>query len=191
MQDALMHTKDALHISERAYVHLGFADSKFMRLFPLEIGKPIMVAVHLQNSGRLPATRVVVNYGISRSTKPGESTTLQPGSWHHITSCDPAKDDLTKHPDWVESIIPGNATETRYLFVPSDKLSRVDINAIKNLGSQIGVIGFIEYCDGFARVRCMSFCASYKDDARKDFVPCLRGVIDYCPVGFGPPEPHQ
>ena len=117
------------------------------------------------------------------------NTTLQPGQWHHITSCDPAKDDLTKHPDWVESIIPGNAIETRYLFVPTDKLSRVDIAAIKKLGSQIGVLGFVEYCDGFARVHCMSFCASYKDDARHDFVPCLRGVMDYCPIGFGPPEP--
>jgi hypothetical protein len=188
MQDSLRHTKDSLRISERAYVNFGFVDGKFMRLFPLEVGKPIMVAVHLQNSGRLPATRVVVNYGISRPLKPGANQTLQPSSYHHVRRCDPSKDDLSKHPDWVESIIPANAVETRYLFVPNDKLSSADITTIKNLGSEIAVIGFVQYCDGFDRVQCMSFCASYKDDARKDFVPCLRGIVDYCPVGFGPPE---
>ncbi len=188
MQDSLNHTKEALRITERAYVNFGFEDRKFMRLFPLEVGKPIMVAVHLQNSGRLPATRVVVNYRISRPIKPGVNQALQSPSLHHITSCDPANDDLSKHPDWVESIIPANATETRYLFGPNNKLSSADIDTIKNLGSEIAVVGFVEYCDGFDRVHCMSFCASYKDDARKDFVPCLRGIVDYCPAGFGPPE---
>ena len=188
MQESLKHTKEALRTTERAYVSFGFADGKFMRLFPLEVGKPIMVAVHLQNSGRVPATRVVVNYGISRPIKPGTNQTLQPPSFHHVTSCDPRKDDLSKHPDWIESIIPANAAETRYLLVPSDSLSTVDIDTIKNLGSEIVVMGFVEYCDGFDKVQCMSFCASYKNDARKDFVPCLRGIVDYCPVGFGPPE---
>jgi hypothetical protein len=171
MQESLKHTKEALRITERAYVSFRFADGKFMRLFPLEVGKPIMVAVHLQNSGRVPATRVVVNYGISRPIKPGMNQTLQSPSFHHVTSCDPRNDDLSKHPDWVESIIPANAAETRYLFVPSDRLSNADIDTIKNLGSEIVVIGFVEYCDGFDKVRCMSFCAGYKNDARKDFVP--------------------
>ncbi len=188
MQEALKHTKEALRITERAYVNFGFADGKFMRLFPLEVGKPIMVSVHLQNSGRLPATRVVVNYGISRPIKPGMNQTLQPPSYHHVTNCDPRKDDESKHPDWIESIIPANAAETRYLFVPNDKLSSADIGTIKNLGFEIAVMGFVQYCDGFDRVQCMSFCASYKDDARRDFVPCLRGILDYCPAGFGPQE---
>src|SRR5882724_4321688 len=188
MQESLKHTKDALRITERAYVNFGFADGKFMRLLPLEVNKPIVVAVHLQNSGRLPATRVVINYGISRPIKPGMTETLQPSPFHHGSSCDPRKDVLSKHPDWVESIIPANAVETRYLFVPTHKLSSADIDTIKKLGSEIAVVGFVEYCDGFDRVQCMSFCASYKDDARKDFVPRLRGITDYCPLGFGPPE---
>jgi hypothetical protein len=188
MRDSLKHTREALRISERAYVNFGFADGKFMRLFPLEVGKPIMVAVQLQNSGRVPATRVVVNYGISRPIKPGMNESLQSSPYHHVTSCDPRKDDLSKHPDWIESIIPANAVETRYLFVPNDKLSPADIDTIKSLNSEIAVIGFVQYCDGFDKVQCMSFCASYKDDVRKDFVPCLRGITDYCPLGFEPPE---
>src|SRR6266852_5684563 len=131
MQESLKHTRDALHITERAYVNFGFSGGKFMRLFPLEVGKPIMVAANLQNSGRLPATRVVVNYGISRPIKVGANQTLQSPFWHHITSCDPSRDDLSKHPDWVESIIPANATEMRYLFVPTDRLARADIDTIK------------------------------------------------------------
>jgi hypothetical protein len=178
-------TRDALVITERAYVNFGFSNGKFMRLFPLEVGKPIMVGVHLHNSGRLPATRVILNYGISRPFGPGTQTRqIVP---HHITSCDPAKDDLSSHPDWTESIISANATETRYLLVPTDKLTADEITTVRAQRSEIAVLGTLEYCDGFGHIRCSMFCASYKDDVRRDFVPCLRGVTDSCYPGFAPP----
>jgi hypothetical protein len=187
MQDALHHSREALKVTERAYVNLGFANGKFMELLPLQVGQPIRVAIHLNNSGRLPATRVVTNYGIGLP-KPDGSRENRQWPFHHVTTCDPRRDDLSKHPDWIETIIPANGLEIRYLTSPDPKLSKSDIDAI-NAGGEISVMGFIEYCDGFDHVQCLSFCASYKADARKDFVPCLRGVLNYCPAGFGPPGP--
>ncbi len=182
MRESLDNTREALKITERAYVYLAFSNGKLMKLVTLKENEPIRVAIYLQNSGRLPATRVVVNYGIS--IPKGQTNETRPNRPYNLTTCDPSVEKLVEHPYWVESIIPGGVTETRYLFAPDLLLTRSDFAQIVNARKEIAVLGAIQYCDGFGRIQCSMFCVSYKSDDRQDFVPCLRGVLDYCPVGF-------
>ncbi len=188
MQNAAKESTANFVMAQRAFVNVGSQDGRLMRLVPLQVGEPVTIALHLQNSGHLPATRVIVNFSVGAVIKSGQRIGLQ-NRPHHITACDPAKDVLNEHPFWEESIIPANSAQTRYLRIADAKLSEGDLRGIKANGYDISVIGFIEYCDGFGEVHCLTFCAAYKQAPIDDFTLCQRGNLDYCAPGFAPSAP--
>ncbi len=133
MQDTLRQSKDNFVGTQRAYVNIGSQDGRTMRLLPLEVGKPVTIAIYLQNSGHVPASRVIVNASAQPLINGMRSGSVK---WHHITDCNPEKDALDQHPDWEESIIPAGSAQTRYIFSDS-KLSPADIEAIRQADSDI------------------------------------------------------
>ena len=165
MRIANAQTKDALEVSQRAYVFVGkiewiFRFAEFTDESPPR-EKPTIIKLPILNSGHLPSDWVRVDAHAVLSYR-NPLAVMPKGD--HVYSGDHIR------------IAPGDTSYWTAFTLRS--FSVPEIKAINHLDANIGVAGTVKFGNGFGKEEKSDFCFTYFADPKIDWRPCSVGSIE-------------